>query len=153
MFRVPDPEITVRRKTVFLLGTLLLPTTPSAPSTSQPGLHVPSTPSPDQPAQPVFDNSHAAYIHDPSRASTSQLTHEALQTYGIIGAVISALTDPLPFGEDGDSSGADPAFEEQGIRFVPCRLAISILTKNRSDCSTHMWYYAGASSRRRIKKF
>jgi len=113
-----DPEITVRRKTVFLLATLLLPTTPPEPhpGTHRPGLHAPSAPPPERPQDPVHDNSHAVYIKDPSRSNTSEPTLAAFRDHVLLDAVISALTDPVPYGEDGDVQEADPTFEEQAIR-------------------------------------
>ncbi|KAG6856192.1 hypothetical protein H0H87_006732 [Tephrocybe sp. NHM501043] len=98
-----DPEITVRRKTIFLLGTLLLPTTPITSSSS--GLR-----------EPIHDNSHAAYISDPGRASTSTLTASALQAYNVLQALVEALVRPFPYGEDGDVIEPDVAFEETGVR-------------------------------------
>ena len=116
-----DPEITVRRKTIFLLATLLLPTTP-IPTPPEPhpgphpGLHAPSAPSPERPEDPVHDNSHAVHIKDPSRSNTSELTLAAFRDCSLLEAVISALTDPVPYGEDGDIQEADPTFEEQAVR-------------------------------------
>jgi hsp70-interacting protein len=118
-FPPSDPEITVRRKTIFLLSALLLPTGPISSSTvSHPGFHAPSSASPDQHNEPVYDNSHAAQLSDPSRAVTSDLTIDAVQRHGILDTVISGLADPIPFGEDGDSSEADPTFEEQSLRYA-----------------------------------
>ncbi|RDB17617.1 Hsp70 nucleotide exchange factor FES1 [Hypsizygus marmoreus] len=144
-----DPEITVRRKTIFLLGTLLLPTSPvphspplllpAPPSTAipssttlpsststtttavgpapnRPVTHNPALPTPHNP--PVFDNSHAAHAHDPSRAATSGIALDAVRAHGILGAIVAALTSPLPFGEDGEMSEADAVFEEQGVRLL-----------------------------------
>ncbi|KAF8628580.1 hypothetical protein AX17_005976 [Amanita inopinata Kibby_2008] len=137
-----DPEISVRRKTIFLLSALLVPSEP-APSTSSPipyNIHGPnslptaSPPSttPDNPtvsdanAQPVYANSHVANLVNPSRTSTSPQTLKAFQTYGILDTVISALAAPVPYGEDGDQEGPDLDFEEKGIHllhtyFTKCR--------------------------------
>ncbi|GLB44506.1 putative nucleotide exchange factor Fes1 [Lyophyllum shimeji] len=111
-----DPEITVRRKAIFLLNTLLLPSTPMPPSSSSAladNLHTP-----DSQQQPVHDNSHAAYIHDPSRADTSPPTRRALREKGVLAAVVSALTTPVPSGEDGDVVEVDATFEETCVRLL-----------------------------------
>ncbi|KAG6864855.1 hypothetical protein C0991_006756 [Blastosporella zonata] len=111
-----DPEITVRRKTVFLLGTLLLPSTPAG--TSSTSL-----------SEPIHDNSHAAYISDPKRASTSTLTGAALQKHGVLQTLVQALVTPLPYGEDGDSIEPDVTFEEMGVReSLPSKDAESLKT-------------------------
>ncbi|KAG6914159.1 hypothetical protein DXG01_002011 [Tephrocybe rancida] len=106
-----DPEITVRRKTVFLLGALLLPSTPPAPSSSSL-------------AEPIHDNSHAAYISNPDRASTSALTMSGLETHGVLQALAQALANPLPYGEDGDAIEPDVAFEETSVRLFHTYLVL-----------------------------
>ena len=114
-----DPEITVRRKTLFLLNTLLFPTTSAIPTSTTPSnLHAPTSPPPEGQHNPIHANSHAAHLHDPSRASTSQLTLNAFKEYGIAGAVVDVLTNPLPCGEDGEVEGGDMEVEEHGVRFV-----------------------------------
>lgn len=114
-----DPEITVRRKSVFLLGTLLLPTTPiSSIPHSQQNLHTPASPSPDQPSEPVHDNSHAVQVKNPLRTSTFEATLEAFKAHGILEAVVSAITEPLPYGEDGDAHDPDPTFEQHCLRYI-----------------------------------
>lgn len=106
--------MTVRRKTLFLLNTLLAPTTPSPSNTSSTtNIHAPT----GQQA-PVHPNSHAAHLHDPSRASTSRLTLDAFKTHGLTRAVVSALVDPVPCGEDGEDEGGDEEVEANGARFV-----------------------------------
>lgn len=111
-----DPDITVRRKTLFLLNTLLLPTSaPDAPS----NFHTPdSAPSTEAQQNPIYPNSHAAHLHNPLRASTSRLTLDAFKEHGITGAVVDALTNPLPCGEDGEDEEGDMEVEENGVRFV-----------------------------------
>ncbi|KAF5375431.1 hypothetical protein D9615_007915 [Tricholomella constricta] len=116
-----DPEITVRRKTIFLLNALLLPTTPS-PSSSSSFSSASTHPAnlrghTADASEPVHDNSHAVYINNPARASTSELTVSALQAQ-ILEAVVQALTSPLPYGEDGDIIEPDVAFEETGVRLL-----------------------------------
>jgi hsp70-interacting protein len=99
---------------MFLLSTLLLPTTPvsSAPP-SLSNLHTSTAPAP---AEPIYDNSHAAHLHNPSRASTYEITLDAVRRYGVLDAVISALTSPIPYGEDGEVLDPDVDFEEKGVR-------------------------------------
>jgi hsp70-interacting protein len=48
----------------------------------------------------------------------SQLTVDAFKEHGITSAVITALTNPLPCGEDGEDEGGDVEVEEHGVRFV-----------------------------------
>jgi hsp70-interacting protein len=108
-----DPEITVRRKTLFLYNTLL-PTTPSGSSS---GDHTSSS-HPAEGQNPIHPNSHAAHLYNPSRASTSQLTLDAFKGHGITSTVITALTNPLPCGEDGEDEGGDVEVKEHGVRFV-----------------------------------
>jgi hsp70-interacting protein len=115
-----DPEITVRRKTLFLLNTLLLPTTSTSTSSSSEvpsNLQTPNSP-PEGQQNPIYPNSHAAHLYNPSRASTSQLTLDAFREHGITGAVVDVLTNPLPCGEDGEDEGGDVEVEENGVRLV-----------------------------------
>ncbi|KAF9452832.1 Fes1-domain-containing protein [Macrolepiota fuliginosa MF-IS2] len=161
-----DPEISVRRKAVFLLNSLILPTAPNrttvqhpppplliasqpaiassaetvttheTPATTVasvtsvtarpsgsllatsaglgPDLHTVDEPNANDPG-PIHDNSHAAHLKDPSRSDTSGISLEAFKTYGIIGAVVSAVTSPLPYGEDGDNDKPDTDFEEKSM--------------------------------------
>ncbi|KAG7446738.1 Fes1-domain-containing protein [Guyanagaster necrorhizus] len=95
-----DPEITVRRKAVFLLNTLLTPNE----TTVQAG--------------PVHPNSHAPNLVDPSRAETSSVARRPMEEQGIFAAVVGALVDPLPYGEDGDVLEPDLDFEEKSIRLL-----------------------------------
>lgn len=128
-----DPEISVRRKTIFLFHSLLIPTSPSDLLLHLPKLieddptHPPSatdglsllTPD-DQPASaaPIHPNSHAAHLANPSRTNTCQYTFTALREHNILDAVINAVTSPVPFGEDGENVEADPDFEEKGVRLL-----------------------------------
>lgn len=112
---VKDPDVTVRRKTLFLLNTLLTPTSPSSTSTTT-NIHAPTGQQ-----SPIHPNSHAAHLHDPSRASTSRLTLDAFKTHGLTRAVVSALVDPVPCGEDGEDEGGDEEVEVNSVRFVRFR--------------------------------
>ncbi|KAG6842690.1 hypothetical protein H0H93_003795, partial [Arthromyces matolae] len=104
------PEIAVRRKTVFLLNALLFPTSSVPPSGSL--------------REPIHDNSHAAHLSNPDRASTSTLTASALKTHNISTALVQALTSPLPYGEDGDITEPDANFEETVVMSPGCSIRI-----------------------------
>jgi hsp70-interacting protein len=112
-----DPEITVRRKTLFLLNTLLIPTMSSS-SGAPSHLHTPDSHTDEEQQHPIHANSHAVHLHNPSRASTSQLTLDAFREHGITDAVVDVLTNPLPCGEDGEEEGGDMEVEENGVRLV-----------------------------------
>jgi len=151
-----DPEISVRRKTAFLLNTLILPATsnpvtpqrnppllietqsatthttaitatstgtvagpPSTTTTTLPG---PSLHTVDEQTANNLDtvhaNSHAAQLRDASRNDTSRIALDAFRKYSIIDTVVSALTNPLPYGEDGESDHPDIDFEEKAMRLL-----------------------------------
>ena len=127
----PDPDITVRRKTIFLFSALIVPNETSAPPNTLPNVHGPESHPPNDPAaspaandstpshasaQPIHANSHAAHLRNPRQTSTSPQTLQAFQKYGISDAVISSLVNPVPYGEDGDQDGPDSDFEEKGVR-------------------------------------
>ncbi|KAJ7459509.1 nucleotide exchange factor Fes1-domain-containing protein [Mycena galericulata] len=102
-----DPDLGVRRKAIFLISTLLIPSAPLAPVSSS---------SSAQP--PIHANSHAANLADPTRTNTSEPTLQALQTYGLLDAVVAGLTRPVPSGSDGDVPGPDADFEEKGVALL-----------------------------------
>jgi hypothetical protein len=108
-----DSDITVRRKTVFLLNTLLIPDIPDTPADTNGNLHTRSS----QPAAPVHPNSHASMLSDPSSKRTSTATLKALREHRLLAALISALTAPTPHGSDGESEG-DIDFEEKIVRLL-----------------------------------
>ncbi|KAE9387258.1 hypothetical protein BT96DRAFT_1005282 [Gymnopus androsaceus JB14] len=112
-----DPNIAVRRKTAFLLNSLLTPneTTSSSSSSSSDNLHTPDS---QQNQGPIHPNSHAAHLFQPGRALTSALTLEAMTKHNILGTLIDGLTNPLPYGEDGDQEEVDPDFEEKGVALL-----------------------------------
>ena len=129
-----DSDISVRRKTAFLLNTLLLPNTAVTPQpvaliTAGPGnstaatLHAtaPENRQSLQNSDPVHPNSHASMLAEPSSFSTSELTRNALEQSGLLKALIDALVAPLPHGPDGDSEG-DPELEEKIIKYVSLSL-------------------------------
>ncbi|KAH9922216.1 nucleotide exchange factors-like protein [Fomitopsis serialis] len=111
----------VRRKTAFLLNTLIIPTThvsqpapaPSAGSNST-GLAIHSSDT-QPPSGPVHPNSHASMLSDPSSISTSPAALKALEEHGILQSLVSAVTSPVPYGPDGESEG-DADFDENVIR-------------------------------------
>ncbi|KAH7880326.1 nucleotide exchange factor Fes1-domain-containing protein [Lentinula edodes] len=124
-----DPDITIRRKTLFLLNALLIPSPDPSPSPSPSlgNLHTPSqnsqtqnlhTPAP-APVHPIHPNSHSIHLSDPARVSTSAPTYQALHTHGIIDTLIVGLTRSLPYGGDGDTGDTkeevDGEFEEMGV--------------------------------------
>ncbi|KAJ7730250.1 armadillo-type protein [Mycena maculata] len=90
-----DPKLNVRRKVLFLLNTLLIPSTtpPAASSSAQ---------------QPIHANSHAASLADPARTDTSALTLRALKARGLLAAVVAGL------GSNADPEHL-PDFEEKSI--------------------------------------
>ncbi|EIW76574.1 Fes1-domain-containing protein [Coniophora puteana RWD-64-598 SS2] len=117
-----DSDISVRRKTAFLMNTLLLPThdappaSASAPTGTEAGvgstaaaLHTSSSPS----APPSHPNSHSAIVDDPASASTSATMLRGLRSpvdpdikkgdsTTLLDAVVEALVRPVPFGPDGE---------------------------------------------------
>src|SRR6266550_1448183 len=127
---MPDPDISVRRKAIFLLSALLVPNDIAASQNTLPNVHGPESLPSGHPVssaadssnvshastQPVHPNSHAAHLLNPRRTSTSPQTLQAFKKYGILDAVISSLVNTVPYGEDGDQEGPDSDFEEKGIR-------------------------------------
>ncbi|KAK0477190.1 adenyl-nucleotide exchange factor [Armillaria luteobubalina] len=97
-----DPEIGVRRKAVFLFNTLLTPNEGEA----------------NVQGGPVHPNSHAANLVDPGRTDTGAVARGRMEEGGVMGGVVAALVDPLPYGEDGDVEEPDVDFEEKGVRFL-----------------------------------
>ena len=133
--------ISIRRKAVFLLNTLLIPESPTttAPASqntlenstnalsltttdvnpANPSIHLHDQrplAAPTQNSVPIHPNSHAAYLHNPSRSDTSRLTLAAFSDHNILDAIVSGITSPLPYGEDGENTEADADFEEKAIR-------------------------------------
>ncbi|KAJ6625991.1 nucleotide exchange factor Fes1-domain-containing protein [Mycena sp. CBHHK59/15] len=100
-----DPDLSVRRKGMFLLNSLLIPDAPASPS-------------PSSTRQPIHANSHASTLADPGRTVTSPPTLDALHAHGILDAVIGGLASPVPSGNDGDVEEVDPDFEEKGVALL-----------------------------------
>ena len=57
------------------------------------------------PANPVYANSHASMLSDPSSTNTSPATMKALLDHGLLTALVSALITPTPYGADGEHEG------------------------------------------------
>ncbi|KAG2363605.1 armadillo-type protein [Suillus spraguei] len=115
-----DSEIRVRRKTTFLLNTLLLPTSPSSRVNLQPNISLPTS---ENAPPPIHANSHASMLSDPSSVSTSALTLAAIQEEGeegslsLLDALILALIEPVPSGVDGEVD-KDVEFQENLVRIL-----------------------------------
>ena len=128
--------ISIRRKAVFLLSTLLIPESPTPAhqntlgngtnalsltttdvNPANPSIHLhDQRPAPTPNSGPIYPNSHAAYLHNPSRSDTSRLTLVAFSDHNILDAIVSGVTSPLPYGEDGENTEADADFEEKAIQ-------------------------------------
>ncbi|KAG0706248.1 armadillo-type protein [Suillus ampliporus] len=112
-----DSEIRVRRKTAFLLNTLLMPISEDGVDL-QSNISVPSSAN-----APVHPNSHASMLSNPSSISTWSITLAALQNEStsegssLLDALVSALTEPVPFGPDGEKD-KDEEFQENIIRIL-----------------------------------
>lgn len=126
-----DPDISVRRKAVFIMGTLLASSHVShLPRPSQNNIADNSispssnatphniTPESSAPADPIHPNSHAANLKDPYRIATSELTLDAMREHRIAEYVVNSIVNPLPHGEDGEFSEADLDYEEKAMRLV-----------------------------------
>lgn len=154
-----DPDITVRRKTAFLLNSLIVPAqpVPQARPTPPPSLSASTGPSSTStsvtlhpsaqtsaPSEPVHPNSHAAMLANPSSFSTSPATLKALEEHGLLQALVSAVTSPTPHGVDGEHEG-DADFDEKVMRCVCCYqlmcvLFLLILTHRHPQVIAHVHY-------------
>ncbi|KAG1856723.1 armadillo-type protein [Suillus subluteus] len=102
-----DSEIRVRRKTTFLLNTLLLPTSPSQ-ANLQPNISLPTS---ETAPPPIHANSHASMLSDPSSKEGEE------GSLSLLDALISALIEPVPFGVDGEVE-KDEEFQENIVRIL-----------------------------------
>lgn len=129
-----DPAISVRRKTIFLFNSLLIPTSSTKPQATDPSSTNILTPD-TRPTELIHPNSHAAHLQDPSRTSTSELTLNAFRQYHLVEATISALTTPLPYGDDGEHTEADVDFEEKCLRslYIYAVLCQGVLSKTHKS--------------------
>lgn len=117
-----DSDIGVRRKAAFLLNNLLTPAVATATATttnpsSSPGVGVHGGES--QLAAPVHPNSHASMVADPASADTAPETLRALRTHGLLPVLVQELTEPTPYGPDGDKGdGCDADLAEKLTRLL-----------------------------------
>ncbi|KAI0691804.1 nucleotide exchange factors-like protein [Cytidiella melzeri] len=115
-----DSDISVRRKTAFLLNAILIPTSPTRPSNNSTALVLHPTASADSSdptsniQTPIHPNSHASMLADPTSFSTSELTIDALEDHGLLQVLVDALVTPVPHGPDGEFEG-DAEFEDKVI--------------------------------------
>jgi len=112
-----DSDIILRRKTAFLINTLLTPTSGETSSSTPASVHSPSSTN-----APVHPNSHASMLSDPASVSTSPIAMDALQRDtgsdgSLLDALISALVEPVPFGADGENE-RDAEFEANVVRLL-----------------------------------
>jgi len=113
-----DSSIAVRRKVAFLLSTLLIPSEPS-PQASPPLSSTDSSGGETSVTarDPVWSNSHASVVSDPSSTTTAPQTVKGLSDYAVLHALVSALTHPLPHGPNGDQGeDGDTDFDEKILR-------------------------------------
>jgi len=125
----------VRRKVVFLLGTLLLPSSnlithpapsaalriaddPDSSSTSSTANILTPNNRPASADEPIHANSHAAQLQHPSRNNTSQPTLKAFSEHNLLDSIISSVVIPVPYGEDGENIDSDADYEEKAIQYV-----------------------------------
>ncbi|KAA1474088.1 nucleotide exchange factors-like protein [Dentipellis sp. KUC8613] len=109
-----DSDIGVRRKTAFLLNSLLIPISEAAPAQRQAGTTATGAtlhPS-DSQATPSFANSHLAMARDPLSANTAPVALKALKDHELLKALVRALVTPTPHGANGDEEG-DVDLEER----------------------------------------
>lgn len=104
---VSDSDIGVRRKVIFMLNALLIPT--SILTEEQSAENV---------GQVVHPNSHESHLSSPSSVNTSESTVAALESRGILEVIVDALVEPLPHGPDGENMEEDVELVERVIRFL-----------------------------------
>ena len=110
-----DSDIGVRRKAAFLLNSLLTPSALASAATAGSRIHS----GPPQAAAPVHPNSHASMLADPTSVDTATETLRALRAHGLLPVLVRELTEPTPYGPDGDEGdGCDADLEEKLIRCV-----------------------------------
>ena len=67
----------------------------------------------------MHPNSHASMVADPTQADTATATLRALRAHGLVPVFVRELTEPTPYGPDGDEGdGCDADLEEKLIRCV-----------------------------------
>jgi len=117
-----DSSIQVRRKTAFLLNTLLtqdVPALSDVASTTEPNAASTNSTT-SQISLSTSTTAHSsAFSSDTSlsSATTDGETRASFSRHGITNALLSALVDPVPHGVDGDEGvDGDPDFEEKGVK-------------------------------------
>ena len=111
-----DSDIAVRRKAAFLLNSLLIHSSPAA-TTRAPGAGIRSDPA--QSGATVHPNSHASMVADPTSTDTAPETLRAVRAHGMLPVIVRELTEPTPYGPDGDEGdGCDADLEEKLMRCV-----------------------------------
>jgi hypothetical protein len=124
-----DSDIGVRRKTAFLLSTLLfspaaITESRSSTTTTTTAIHGGGTDSGAEPSV-VHPNSHAALVADPSAADTGPATLRALSAHRLLPVVVRELVTPTPHGPDGEESGTcDTDLEERLARVLHTYVAV-----------------------------
>jgi len=113
-----DSDIAVRRKAAFLLNSLLVPTSPTAAATAAAATRIHGgTAQPG--AQPVHPNSHASMVADPLSVDTAPETLRAIRAHEMLPVIVRELTEPTPYGPDGDEGdGCDADLEEKLMRLL-----------------------------------
>ncbi|KAI9429419.1 nucleotide exchange factors-like protein [Lactarius psammicola] len=125
-----DSDIGVRRKTAFLLNTLLLSpaggdASPSGTATTTAIRSEGTEPEAGAGGPNVHPNSHAALVADPRSADTAPATLRALRGHGLLSALVRELTVPTPHGPDGEEGGAcDADLEEKLVRLLYTYVAV-----------------------------
>ncbi|KAH9980635.1 hypothetical protein BJV77DRAFT_1146287 [Russula vinacea] len=108
-------DIGVRRKAAFLLNSLL---TPSSPASAADPPVAEYTPAPTS-CGARAPNSHASMLADPTSVDTATETLRALRAHGLLPVLVRELTEPTPYGPDGDEGdGCDADLEEKLIRLL-----------------------------------
>ena len=65
----------------------------------------------------MHPNSHASMVADPASVDTAPETLRALRTHGLLPVLVQELTEPTPYGPDGDEGdGCDADLEEKLTR-------------------------------------
>ena len=117
-----DSDIGVRRKVAFLLNSLLTPAIAeaagAASTATNSGVGVHGGGESQSAAASVHPNSHASMVADPASADTAPETLRALRTHAMLPVLVQELTEPTPYGPDGDEGdGCDADLEEKLTRF------------------------------------
>jgi hsp70-interacting protein len=67
-------------------------------------------------------------VADPASTNTAPETLRALRAHALLPVIVRELTEPTPYGPDGDEGdGCDADLAEKLIRFVPFFMPLTIL--------------------------